>query len=75
MTLSLTDTFLTPFRTFDEGNAGLNITAYNGGPFAVDPALDALSGDCWMSHQRNSVGRQGRGRGMYEEHDQAKEGK
>jgi hypothetical protein len=26
----------------DEGNAGLNIPAYNGGLFAADPALDAL---------------------------------
>jgi SAM-dependent methyltransferase len=30
------------FRAIDEGNAGLNIPAYNGGLFAVDPALDAL---------------------------------
>ncbi len=30
------------FRAIDEGNAGLNIPAYNGGLFALDPALDAL---------------------------------
>src|ERR1039457_6669309 len=30
------------FRAIDEGNAGLNIPAYNGGLFAFDPALDAL---------------------------------
>ena len=30
------------FRAIDEGNAGLNIPAYNGGLFASDPALDAL---------------------------------
>jgi len=30
------------FRAIDEGSAGLNIPAYNGGLFAVDPALDAL---------------------------------
>ena len=30
------------FRAVDEGNAGLNIPAYNGGLFARDPALDAL---------------------------------
>ena len=30
------------FRVIDEGNAGLNIPAYNGGLFALDPALDAL---------------------------------
>jgi hypothetical protein len=30
------------FRAIDEGNAGLNIPAYNGGLFATDPALDAL---------------------------------
>ncbi len=30
------------FRAIDEGNAGLNIPAYNGGLFAPDPALDAL---------------------------------
>jgi hypothetical protein len=30
------------FRAIDEGNAGLNIPAYNGGLFAADPALDAL---------------------------------
>ena len=30
------------FRAIDEGNAGLNIPAYNGGLFALDPSLDAL---------------------------------
>ena len=30
------------FRAIDEGNAGMNIPAYNGGLFATDPALDAL---------------------------------
>jgi hypothetical protein len=30
------------FRAIDEGNAGLNIPAYNGGLFALDAALDAL---------------------------------
>jgi hypothetical protein len=30
------------FRAIDGGNAGLNIPAYNGGLFALDPALDAL---------------------------------
>jgi hypothetical protein len=30
------------FRAIDEGNAGLNIPAYNGGLFALDPAQDAL---------------------------------
>ena len=30
------------FRAIDEGNAGLNIPAYNGGLFALDPALDGL---------------------------------
>ena len=30
------------FRAIDEGNAGLNIPAYNGGLFAPDAALDAL---------------------------------
>jgi hypothetical protein len=30
------------FRAIDEGNAGLNIPAYNGGLFAADPALDVL---------------------------------
>ncbi len=30
------------FRAVDEGNAGLNIPAYNGGLFALDPALEAL---------------------------------
>ena len=30
------------FRAIDEGNAGLNIPAYNGGLFAPDSALDAL---------------------------------
>jgi len=30
------------FRAIDEGNAGLNIPAYNGDLFALDPALDAL---------------------------------
>jgi hypothetical protein len=30
------------FRAIDEGNAGLNIPAYNGGLFAADAALDAL---------------------------------
>ena len=34
--------FLGLFRAIDEGNAGLNIPAYNGGLFALDPALDAL---------------------------------
>jgi hypothetical protein len=34
--------FLGLFRAIDEGNAGLNIPAYNGGLFAPDPALDAL---------------------------------
>jgi hypothetical protein len=31
------------FHAIDEGNAGLNIPAYNGGLFAADPALDALT--------------------------------
>lgn len=31
------------FRSIDTGNAGLNIPAYNGGLFAPDPALDALT--------------------------------
>jgi hypothetical protein len=30
------------FHAIDEGNAGLNIPAYNGGLFAADPAMDAL---------------------------------
>jgi hypothetical protein len=30
------------FRAIDEGNVGLNIPAYNGGLFALDPVLDAL---------------------------------
>jgi hypothetical protein len=30
------------FRAIDEGNAGLNIPAYNGGLFDADPALDVL---------------------------------
>ena len=30
------------FRAIDEGNAGLNIPAYNGDLFAADPTLDAL---------------------------------
>jgi hypothetical protein len=30
------------FRAIDEGNADLNSPAYNGGLFALDPALDAL---------------------------------
>src|SRR5208282_3165297 len=30
------------FRAIDEGNAGLNIPAYNGGLFAPEPTLDAL---------------------------------
>ena len=30
------------FRAIDEGNAGLNIPAYNGGLFAADAALDAI---------------------------------
>jgi Eco57I restriction-modification methylase/Putative RNA methylase family UPF0020 len=30
------------FRAIDEGNAGLNIPAFNGGLFALDTALDAL---------------------------------
>jgi hypothetical protein len=30
------------FRAIGEGNAGLNIPAYNSGLFALDPALDAL---------------------------------
>jgi hypothetical protein len=30
------------FRAIDERYAGLNIPAYNGGLFALDPALDAL---------------------------------
>src|ERR1017187_7679784 len=30
------------FRAIDEGNAGLNIPAYNGGLFALDESLDAL---------------------------------
>jgi hypothetical protein len=34
--------FLGLFRAIDEGNAGLNIPAYNGGLFALDSALDAL---------------------------------
>ena len=31
------------FRAIDEGNAGLNIPAYNGGLFAQDPVLDTLN--------------------------------
>ncbi len=31
------------FRAIDTGNAGLNIPAYNGGLFAPDPGLDALT--------------------------------
>jgi hypothetical protein len=31
------------FRAIDGGNAGLNIPAYNGGLFAPDPGLDALT--------------------------------
>ncbi len=31
------------FRAIDAGNAGLNIPAYNGGLFALDPGLDALA--------------------------------
>ncbi|MDB6025401.1 MAG: putative type modification enzyme [Verrucomicrobiales bacterium] len=31
------------FRAVDTGNAGLKITAYNGGLFAVDPGLDCLA--------------------------------
>ena len=34
--------FRSLFRAIDEGNAGLNIPAYNGGLFALDPALEAL---------------------------------
>ncbi|MGO9199693.1 MAG: Eco57I restriction-modification methylase domain-containing protein [Limisphaerales bacterium] len=34
--------FLGLFRAIDEGNAGLNIPAYDGGLFAADPVLDAL---------------------------------
>jgi SAM-dependent methyltransferase len=34
--------FLGLFRAIDQGNAGLNIPAYNGGLFANDDALDAL---------------------------------
>ena len=34
--------FLGLFRAIDEGNAGLNIPAYNGGLFAPDPTLDGL---------------------------------
>jgi hypothetical protein len=30
------------FSAIDQGNAGLNIPAYNGGLFAVDPVLDSL---------------------------------
>src|SRR5256885_15430165 len=30
------------FRAIDEGNAGLNIPAYNGSLFASDPSLNAL---------------------------------
>jgi hypothetical protein len=30
------------FRAIDEGNAGLNIPAYNGGLFALDESLDGL---------------------------------
>jgi hypothetical protein len=30
------------FRAIDEGNAGLNIPAYNGGFFALDNSVDAL---------------------------------
>ncbi len=31
------------FRSIDQGNAGLNIPAYNGGLFAVDSVLDSLN--------------------------------
>ena len=31
------------FRSIDQGNAGLNIPAYNGGLFAVDSVLDGLN--------------------------------
>ncbi|HEX7859922.1 MAG TPA: N-6 DNA methylase [Verrucomicrobiae bacterium] len=31
------------FRSIDQGNAGLNIPAYNGGLFAADPVLDSLN--------------------------------
>ena len=31
------------FRSIDQGNAGLNIPAYNGGLFAADPVLDGLN--------------------------------
>jgi hypothetical protein len=34
--------FRSLFRAIDEGNAGLNIPACNGGLFAADSALDAL---------------------------------
>lgn len=35
--------FLGFFRAINEGNAGLNIPAYNGGLFAADPRLDDLN--------------------------------
>lgn len=37
------DNFRGLFRAIDEGNAGLNIPAYNGGLFAHDPRLDTLA--------------------------------
>jgi hypothetical protein len=44
------------FRAIDEGNAGLNIPAYNGSLFAADPALDALQvPDEVCAHVTNSL--------------------
>jgi hypothetical protein len=37
------DNFRGLFRSIDQGNAGLNIPAYNGGLFAADPVLDCLN--------------------------------
>ena len=37
------DNFRGLFRSIDQGNAGLNIPAYNGGLFAPDPVLDSLN--------------------------------
>ena len=37
------DNFRGLFRAIDTGNTSLNIPAYNGGLFALDPVLDALS--------------------------------
>ena len=37
------DNFKGLFRAIDTGNLGLNIPAYNGGLFAIDPVLDQLT--------------------------------